>query len=287
VCSPRNSFGERKTCRPKGSLTGIRGVYLVAAELAKRDYIASPTSRSAAGADLLVTDASMQRAFSVQVKTNGKAMNFWLVGTPYVPMLQEHNVRTGFFERGQFESVRAHLREPLRGVITFAYLTGWRVPSEVLTLEWRQVDRQAGTVRLDPGTTKNKEGRLFPYADLLPELASVIEAQWLEREALKKKGVIVLHVFHRHGKRIADFRHAWETACKAAGCPGRIPHDLRRTSVRNLVRAGVPERVAMQLTGHKTRSVFDRCDIVNEADLAEAVRKLGVSVATSATGARG
>jgi len=80
VCSPRNSFGERKTCRPKGSLTGIRGVYLVAAELAKRDYIASPTSRSAAGADLLVTDASMQRAFSVQVKTNGKAMNFWLVG---------------------------------------------------------------------------------------------------------------------------------------------------------------------------------------------------------------
>jgi integrase len=123
------------------------------------------------------------------------------------------------------------------------------VPSEVLTLEWRQVDRQAGTVRLDPGTTKNQEGRLFPYGDLLPELAAVIEGQWQERETLKKRGVIVAHVLHRNGKPIRDFRKAWETACGAAGCPGRIPHDFRRTAVRNLVRAGVPERVAMQPPG--------------------------------------
>jgi hypothetical protein len=64
----------------KGQMTGMRGVYLVAAELAKRGFIVSPTSRSAIGADLLVTDQKCKRAYSVQVKTNGRTFNFWLIG---------------------------------------------------------------------------------------------------------------------------------------------------------------------------------------------------------------
>lgn len=84
-------------------------------------------------------------------------------------------------------------------------------------------------------------------------------------------------MFHRNGKPIKSFRSAWETACKAAGCPGRIPHDFRPTAVRNLVRAGVPEKTAMQLTGHKTRSVFDRYDIISDRDLAEAVARLSAA----------
>ena len=76
------------------------------------------------------------------------------------------------------------------------------------------------------------------------------------------------------GKRITTFIKAFRAACTKAGCPGRIPHDLRRTAVRNLVRAGVPERVAMQMTGHKTRSVFERYNIVSECDLIEAAKKL-------------
>ncbi len=73
---------------------------------------------------------------------------------------------------------------------------------------------------------------------------------------------------------IGSFRKTWIAACKAAGCPGRIPHDFRRTAVRNLVRTGIPERVAMQLTGHKTRSVFERYNIVSSGDLRDAARKL-------------
>ena len=175
-------------------------------------------------------------------------------------MLRENNVRTGFFEREEFTAVRDALPARLRAVVVFACFTGWRVPSEVVRLQWRQIDRTAGTVRLDPGRTKNSDGRIFPYGDLLPELRDTIEEQWATHEALQARGILSPWVFPRlrgahPGRRIGSFRKAWHSACATAGCPGRIPHDFRRTAVRNLVRAGVPERVAMMLTGHKTRSV--------------------------------
>ncbi len=90
----------------------------------------------------------------------------------------------------------------------------------------------------------------------------------------RERGIVCPWVFHRDGKRIKNFYAAWRTVCKKAGVPGRIPHDFRRTAVRNLVRAGVPERVAMQMTGHKTRSVFERYNIVSEGDLEAAAKRL-------------
>ncbi len=116
--------------------------------------------------------------------------------------------------------------------------------------------------RLDPGTTKNGEGRVFP---LTRELRHVLERQQAIAETLKReRGLIPRYVFcftifKKAGQRISEagFIHQWWKARVAAGCPGRIPHDCRRTAVRNLVRAGVPERVAMQLTGHRTPAVFE------------------------------
>ena len=149
----------------------------------------------------------------------------------------------------------------------------------MLALQWRNIDHEAGLVRLDPGTTKNDSGRVFPYGELLPELCDVMERQWtLTKEVEQERGIVCPWVFHRNGKPIRDFRNVWRVATKEAGCPERIPHDFRRTGVRNLVRAGVPENVAMMLTGHKTRSVFDRYDIVDENDLRDAVQRLASEI---------
>ena len=105
------------------------------------------------------------------------------------------------------------------------------------------------------------------------------QTQWLVDERLQAKGVLSPRVFPRlrgsyPGHPIRSFRKTWISGCVQAGCPGRVPHDFRRTAVRNLTRAGIPGRVAMMLMAHKTRSVFDRYDIFNEADLRNAMSKL-------------
>jgi integrase len=210
-----------------------------------------------------------------------------LMTRPYIPLLKETNVRKGFFEREQLQSIANHLPPYMRGIAEFAFVTGWRTPSEILPLEWRQVDMKTGEVRLDPGTTKNGEGRVFPFTK---ELRQLLERQQAMADSLKReRGIIALYVFcftigRKAGKRITDsgFNHAWDRARIAAGCPGRIPHDCRRTAVRNLVRAGVPERVAMQLTGHRTRAVFERYNIVSPGDLRDAAQRLDAYA--SATG---
>jgi integrase len=170
-------------------------------------------------------------------RQNGKLMH-----VSHIPMLKERNVRTGFFEREQIDRILARLPAPIRPAVQFAYITGWRVPSEVLKLQWRHVDFEARVVRLDPHTTKNDEGRTFPFTDAV---ARLLEAQKAEHERLKANGVICPWVFNRSnrkvkGRRITTFIKAFGAAWTKAGCPGHIPHDLRRTAVRNLVRAGVP-----------------------------------------------
>jgi len=258
----------------------------VRAYVAKRkaDVIVTGTgdtekSRPVSNAEINNELKVLKRMFSLAIEAGKVAYR------PTIPMLKEINARTGFFEAEQFESLCRHLPAPLRPLVRFMYLTGWR-RGEVTGLEWRQVDFAAGEVRLDPGTTKNDEGRVFPFTR---ELRELLEAQHAEHDRLKKAGTIEPWVFWemrgKSGSRtvrrasqkprpIGSFRKRWIEACRAAGCPGRIPHDFRRTAVRNLVRAGIPERVAMMMTGHKTRSVFERYNIVSPGDLRDAARKL-------------
>jgi integrase len=128
-----------------------------------------------------------------------------LLHRQHVPMLEERNTRTGFFELDMLEGVLAHLPESLRPVIEFAYITGWRIPSEVLTLEWRQVDFRGGEVRLDPETTKNREGRVFPMTD---DLRALLEARHTEHQRLRLKGQIVPSVSSAWSLRSVEARRS-------------------------------------------------------------------------------
>ena len=184
-----------------------------------------------------------------------------VVQLPYIPMLSENNVRKAYHHR-DYIRLREALPARLRPVLVLAYYTGMR-KSEILGLLWSQVDFQARVIRLEPGTTKNDEARIVP---LTGELYHEMKAQRKLRDA---QFLFCQRVFFDHstGKPIKDFRGSWETACKRIGLPNAIFHDLHRTGVRNLIRAGVPERVAMAISGHKTRSVFDRYNIVDEDDV--------------------
>jgi integrase len=184
-----------------------------------------------------------------------------LTSRPHVPLLEEDNAREGFFEAAEFEALATHLPAVVADAARFAFLTGWR-KGEITSLEWRDVDTGAGTIRLRRAHSKNKKTRTLV---LHGELLDVIR----RRATLRR--LECPFVFHRNGKALRSFRKAWQAACCAAGFKGRLFHDLRRSAVRNMVRAGVPQNVAMRISGHKTDSVFRRYDIVNDDDLAAAL----------------
>ena len=210
-----------------------------------------------------VSNATVNRELSAIKRTFNLASRCTppkVAQVPYVPMLKERNVRRGFFEHDEFLALREALPPYLKGMATFAYKSGWRM-GEITGLTWSQVDLNRAVVRLEAGTTKNDEGRTI-FLDA--ELVEVFKEQFRNRQ------LGCPYVFHRLGNPIKDFRGSWKRACREAGLEGKLFHDLRRTAVRNMVRAGVPERVAMAVSGHKTRSIFDRYDIVNLRDLEQA-----------------
>jgi integrase len=152
----------------------------------------------------------------------------------------------------------------LRAMFEVAYTYGWR-HEELLALRVCQVNLSAGTIRLEPGTTKNDQGR---------EVSMTLPVKSLLTQCVNGK-VSDDRVFTREdGKAVRDFRGTWAHACEAAKVPGLLFHDLRRTAARNLRRAGVAEGIIMRIGGWKTRSVFERYAIVSQSDICDAMAKL-------------
>ena len=233
-------------------------------------YVRGRQKEGAANGSINRELAALKGAFTLATRA-GK-----LGSAPYIPLLEENNSRRGFLDHGGFLALRDGLPEHLKDPVTFLYLSGWRV-SEMRTLEWRDVDLPGRELCLRPEASKNKDGRPLP---LRGELLEIIQrAQEIRRPDYP-------FVFQDDGKPIGDFRKAWKTACKKAGLAGIIVHDLRRTAVRNMVRAGIAERVAIELSGHKTRRVFDRYNIVNDADRARASELLQSHLSAQSTSRR-
>jgi integrase len=260
---------ERHVERLKRAFRGLNAVEVTRGRI--NDYVDRRLAELAANATVNRELAVLRLAYSLARK-DGK------IRPEHVPafdMLKENNRRKGFFEQHEYEAVLEHLPEYLKGAFTMAYWTGMR-KSEIFGLKWEQVDLFARLVSLE--RTKNGEDRTLPLND---ELYSMLAHEWT------RKWDGCPYIFHNGPLLIRDFRKAWYTACAKAGVgrfvegeagkpvwEGKIFHDLRRTGVRNLIRAGVAQSIAMRISGHKDARIFARYDIVDTRDVAEAMRKV-------------
>jgi len=207
------------------------------------------------------------------------AARMGLISTkPYLARPRVRNARQGFIEPATMRAVLARLPQPIQDAALWAYVTGWR-RAEVFGLTWGRVDLGAGVARLDPTGTKTEAGRMFPFG------AHPTLRRMMERRALAPRG---RYVFARsHGGPVVECDGPWKKACREVGLGPTLWHDMRRSAARNLVRAGVPEQVAMALMGHKTREIFRRYCIVREDDLTDAVRLLARVTSITKRGRRG
>ena len=212
--------------------------------------------------------ASLKRMFRLGLRQG-------MVATmPYISMLAEHNVRKGFFELDQFQAILKHLPSEYHTLFEIAYITGWRMKSELLTRQWRHVDLNGkGWLRIDAGEAKDATaGREFQFTTWMRE-ALERQRKFVSKVEKKTKAVIPWLFCRADGVRVYRFYEVWRDACKVAGIQ-RIPHDFRRTAVRNLERAGVPRTTAMAMIGHKTESIYRRYSIVDQAMLEMGTAKL-------------
>ena len=180
---------------------------------------------------------------------------------PYFPMVKETTVRKGFLTDEQYAALRDALLDELKALFVSAYITGIR-KGELTDIQWPQLDLESDLIALEPDETKNREGRSVPI--LKGDMRDLLLAAKKERD---ERWPDSPWVYNRQGKKIIDFRISWENACKVAGVPELKFHDLRRTAVRNMRRAGVPQVIRMKISGHKTDSMERRYNIVDTEDL--------------------
>jgi integrase len=182
---------------------------------------------------------------------------------PYIAKLQEDNTRRGFIEQAQYLALRAALPDHLKALLVVGYHCGNRL-GELRKLRWGQLDLESGEIRIEQAQAKGKKPRTVPiYGDM---------TEWLAWQS-KRRQPGCEFVFHWDEKRLGSHLKGWAKACMAVGLDTLHSHVLRRSAVR-MERAGIPRNVAMQISGHKTESVYRRYDIVAEGDLKSAGEKL-------------
>lgn len=182
---------------------------------------------------------------------------------PYIRFLSEKgNARKGFCEETEFRNIMNFLPEYLKDFALFGYCTGMRC-GEIRSLKWEYVkgdviELQAEDAKGDGG---EENARLIPMVGR--DLSGVLERRKAARQVKDNAGNTALAalLFHHNGHAIVDIRKAWKSACKKAGVPNRLFHDLRRSAVKNLDEAGVPRDVAMSLSGHRSQSMYSRYNI--------------------------
>ena len=186
---------------------------------------------------------------------------------PVIRLMHPDNRRRGFVDEELFWQLHGRLGEVEAEICLFAYRSGWR-RGEVEGLTWEQVDLKAREAWLFD--SKNGRRRVLP---LEAELWEVTQRRQAARAFETPAGTALSPlVFHRAGQRLrAVWRKAWATACGAVGAPGHLFHDFRRSAVRNLIRSGVPQVVVQEITGHRTREVFDRYNITTTEEAREAI----------------
>src|SRR5215831_14198571 len=177
--------------------------------------------------------------------------------------LPEGSPREDFFEPLEVVQVIQFLLEYLKDLVRFAHISSWR-KQEITTLQWDSISFRNKEILLRQHRVKTRTARVLPMSSEVLELMR-------RREADKVEGCP--YIFHRRGERIYDFRKAWNTAITKAGCAGRVFHALRRSVIRDMVRGGTNERIAMGISGHRTRSIFDRYNIADRKDMEQALAR--------------